>query len=302
MQPPPVFELVDPVLANTSALTGSAATPLIGLWQPVQPASPDSLSRSLEDTLPVTDGPIDPIGTIVPIWRANLPADPAQSAAFLEQGTQRLSTFRHSLPHASERLEALVACREGGTDFKLDSDKDDISFDIGTDTSAPVLQAPESELLNTVDSLNHVSYPQADVSFAVGVPNEGERGGSSNPPSLWQQEVQQVQTLARHVLHTVAYYAWVETIIEGRLVGRTSVGWTGSMETLWVSLPDTHHSTLHAHVLDLSLASRAALIRNFVLVLQGAVRISVLISAPGGALLAIPAAWKFFNQIVAEKR
>jgi hypothetical protein len=51
----------------------------------------------------------------------------------------------------------------------------------------------------------------------------------------------------------------------------------------------------------LALESRDTLIRTFVFAARGAVQLSVMLTMPGGALLALPAIWKFINQILADK-
>ncbi len=50
----------------------------------------------------------------------------------------------------------------------------------------------------------------------------------------------------------------------------------------------------------MAISSRNTLIRTFVAVTQGAVKLSALITTPGGAILALPVAWKYVNQILSE--
>ncbi|MEJ2267272.1 MAG: hypothetical protein P8X95_27830 [Anaerolineales bacterium] len=42
------------------------------------------------------------------------------------------------------------------------------------------------------------------------------------------------------------------------------------------------------------------MLRTFIVTTQGAAKLSILLATPGGAILALPAAWKYVNQILAE--
>jgi hypothetical protein len=57
---------------------------------------------------------------------------------------------------------------------------------------------------------------------------------------------------------------------------------------------------LHQRTLNLTLETRALMLRSLILVASGAGKLSVLMTTPGGALLALPAVWKFVNQVRAE--
>ncbi len=98
----------------------------------------------------------------------------------------------------------------------------------------------------------------------------------------------------------VGHYAWVETRTQGQLLGQTAVSWTGDANTVWQEGLDPAQMALHQRTLTLALASRDTVIRTFILVASGAARLSVLLATPGGAILALRAAWKFVKQVQAE--
>lgn len=291
--PPPVFELADPVLSARSSMLADAASPhLLGLWAPVPTAPEAAIGFGVGDTGRELDG-TDGQGQApeAPVWRVNLPADVVQAATYLEQGEQRLIAVQQALPLARTRLRTLIAQRQG-----TGLDSAGRSFDLAARSALP---PAETELLAAVDFIQtggQQAPPPDALSF-------GGVGPSEQPEqaSLIQQGMQQVQDFARQVLQTVAHYAWVETRIEGHLLGRTVVGWTGSMETIWAFQPAMPQVALHGRMLDLALASRTALVRMFVMVMQGAVQMTVLVANPAGALLMVPAVWKFFNRVIAEK-
>jgi hypothetical protein len=49
-----------------------------------------------------------------------------------------------------------------------------------------------------------------------------------------------------------------------------------------------------------ALASRLALLRLITTVLQATAKISILLATPGAQLLALPAAWRYVNQILKD--
>ena len=84
------------------------------------------------------------------------------------------------------------------------------------------------------------------------------------------------------------------------MLARTVVGWTGDLDTLWEQYLRPEQIDLHRRSLNLAITSRAAMLRTFIVTTQGAAKLSILLATPGGAILALPAAWKYVNQILAE--
>lgn len=149
------------------------------------------------------------------------------------------------------------------------------------------LAQPEAGLLQMLAELQNGGQPE--LSFAMG-----------EAPGNWQRANEQFQAVLRRLLGLVTYLARVETQIEDQLVGCTIVGWTGTMRTAWGTGFGPDHLALHCRSLALALASRQTLLRTLMIVTQGAARISALLAIPGGQILALPVAWKYANQVLAE--
>jgi hypothetical protein len=151
------------------------------------------------------------------------------------------------------------------------------------------LPPPESELLAALDQIkggDTVSFGLLDEGQAVlGEAHAVER---------------KFQRVIERVTQALIYYALVETRLESRLVGRTGLTWAADAQTLWASDAPPEYLALHRRTLALTIASRNALMRTFLLTAQGAVKLSALLATPGGAVLALPVAWKFINQVLAE--
>jgi hypothetical protein len=207
-----------------------------------------------------------------PLWRANLAPDQRAAQAQIGGGEALLASSDLALAEAAGRLEALArgqaAQSFGGT----------------------TLPQPEAELM---EALNELGMGGA-TSFGL-----GERLAAG-----WEEAAQRFQGFAGQVRDSVATIARVETCRQGQdqPFGRTVVGWTGDTRTVWMAGVDLVQAELHHRTVTLALRSRATLLRTLAVAARGAITLSTLLATPGGALLALPAAWRFINQVMSEAR
>lgn len=94
--------------------------------------------------------------------------------------------------------------------------------------------------------------------------------------------------------------AWVETQVDGALVGRSAIGWTNKTETFWHSSAGAGSLELHSRSLSAAVTSRLALLRLAVITARAAVKIAAMTALPGGAVAALPLAWKTIRMVIAE--
>jgi hypothetical protein len=102
------------------------------------------------------------------------------------------------------------------------------------------------------------------------------------------------------LLRLVTHFAWVETQQDNLLIGRTVVGWSGDLDTLWLPGLAPERRDLHRRSLHQALGSRNILLHATVVTVRSAAKLAVLLATPGGAVLAIPVAWKFVKEIMAD--
>jgi hypothetical protein len=205
------------------------------------------------------------------LWRVDLPADHGEAAAQLAGAEATLARSSAAIAAAADRLTALVRAGATGLAFDVPS----VEWE---------LPPPEEELLLTLQGKGG-----APVSFSPGEQrSEGVALG------------ERLHGFVEQLLRAVVQYAWVETQVEGRLLGRTVVGWGGDVETVWRDGIGPEQVAQHERSLGLALASRTAWLRMFGLAAWGAVQLSAILTVPGGALLALPAVWRFVNQVQAE--
>lgn len=212
-----------------------------------------------------------------PVWRVDLPADSTSAEMILAERQEVLGASQLALEDIPERIENLVLQTRatGG---------------VGLSFAAPSTEAmpkPEAEALELLHALE---LPAVGLSFAAG--SEERRG--------LEQAFDQFKVDMDDLLRLVTHFAWIETQQDGRLIGRTVVGWSGDLDTLWQPglTPEQHE--LHRSSLRQALASRNILLHAVVVTLRSAAKLAVLLTTPGGALLAVPVAWKFVKEIMAD--
>jgi hypothetical protein len=209
------------------------------------------------------------------VWRLDLPAEPQAAHQRLDEFAARSQASNAALDNLPEQMERLASQAKAveATSFEA--------------TTPPDLSPAEEDLLRF---LAEIERPPDQVSFGLG---DDLRQG-------WQAASTQFQETTWRALRALSHMAWVETSQGGRLFGRTSVGWTGDMQSFYIHGVLAEQIRLHQRSLALALTSRHAFIRAFSAAIAGASRLAVSLATPGGALLALPAVWKYINQILSE--
>jgi hypothetical protein len=236
--------------------------PVFHHWQPAPRAGGDI---SFEAAAPVEQ---------ISLWSLDLPADPEAAAATLTQAEVQLRATEDLLDEAPARLEALSARLQSGAEAQ---------FGLESTGGAPI-GAAEAALLPWIDA-----FQPGQVSFGGEGLSRGDIGAS----------IAQLRQAVEDLLGQVLYLARVETRQQGVLLASSLVDWTGDLDTAWGEAISAEERGLHQRSLALALKARIALLRIIMTTTQGAVKISALIAAPGGALLALPAAWKYVQQLLA---
>ncbi len=257
----PVFEFFDNALAG--------ATPdVLGLWatSPLSPKETVAFSAGA--------GRVSEIPPETPVWRVNLPADSNLAATRLKAGEITLESSQKVMKDVPGRLDAIMTTHSAAA-----------SFDISPEGKQ--FAEPERELLLL---LNGIQAGRSPVSFGLG---EKFTGG-------WKQASDQFGAFVEQLLKSVAHYVWVETCVQEQCLGRTSVSLTGDMSTVWQQKLNPKHVKLHQQSLALVLTSRVQLLQTLSMAISAAVQLSVLLAAPGSAILALPAVWRCINRILKE--
>ncbi len=210
----------------------------------------------------------------IPVWSVNLPADASLAATQLDARLAQVNGASRALGAAAHRLDTFVQHTPPTVE---------VSFAV-SDTPLP---SAEQGLLNSLGQLQTGLSTQ--VSFGLLPANDA-----------WGEAEERFKNVLTRLTQSLAHFAFVETHIENRLIGRTTLSWSSDAQTLWQNGLRAEQWELHQRTLALSVQSRAALMQTVALTAQSAVKISAMLALPGGALLALPAAWKFINAVLSE--
>jgi hypothetical protein len=213
------------------------------------------------------------------IWRVNLPADTRAASADLEYRAASLQKSLRAMDTAPERAERLVRSVSFETGGEL-------SFNADQEMS---LAPPEEEALRLLTALE---YGEEEVVFGAGA-------GDSAKAELERSE-DRFRLAIERVMRLVSHLAWVETQVEGSWLGRTIVGWSGDMQTVWSEEAGEAVYWMHQRSLSQALQARVIQIHALVVTTRSAAKLAVLLTNPAGAILALPVAWKLVEQLLAD--
>lgn len=241
----------------------------MGIWQAAPSPSQADMAFTTQDEAAV--------GTVeeeAVVWRVNLPFDPKQADAALQQQEAALRLANQDLEAAQVRLQAFASGQPPGDDQPVQS--------FGLEQAA--FSAPEAELAGWL------APSQGVMSFAFGI----------SLPQDWQDTAQEALDFFSKVRQMLSHYAYVESSAGGSSTGRTVVSWMGDFETLWQRGLSADQMQLHSKSVELALASRQAWVKMAMLVAQGAALFG-LFSSTGNPLM-IPAVYKFIRQVMEQYR
>jgi hypothetical protein len=209
-------------------------------------------------------------------WQMDLPANPAAASQQLAADEAQALTRSAGLDQVPGRLERLLLARQsaqsGAADFAA--------------LGSPALSEAELGLWRWMDEAEGREGAAASYGLAA-----GETHAEAAP--AFTVSLERLQRL-------LAYAAWVETRVEGQWLGQTVVTWMGDLRTVWGADVAPAQCQWHSRSLRLALASRGIALRAFFITAQSAVKLAALLALPGGAVLALPAAWEYVHQMLAE--
>jgi hypothetical protein len=238
----------------------TAQEPLLGIWQP-SPAPPAPVSFGIE--APAEDGEL--------LWSISLPANALQAHASLDQEAERIDSAQRAVAQAGKALQDLPPSWLEGTSFAF----------------APSVEAPSPEI-TLRRNLAQMREEEAEISYALGLPD------------AWSKTVAEYKDFATQTLHLLRPTLRVETDLDGKPLARTRVGLSGDFDTAWRSPHSPDQASLHQRSLSLTLESRLTLLQLMAQTGAGAAALVAKFSLPGGAVMALPAAWRFIQDVIGQ--
>ncbi len=197
-------------------------------------------------------------------WLVHLANDRAQALASLGDAEGWLDVAGRALQGVGGRIERLVSLGDGAP--------------------GPGPEAALAELLRS------------------GPAGPGTAGASAEQGERWERLARQCRDAVAGVVQATTRRGWVETHLGGRRIGWSVVDMAGSITTVVPARLDPWRVDLHERAVRLTIRSRTAFIRQLAIVARGAALLAVALGTPMGPALALPAAWKFADDVLAEAR
>lgn len=226
----------------------------------------------------------------IAVWSVNLSPDLELAEQQMEASAAQVASTRQGLATARQRLNTLIANQRA---------EGEVSFSVSAEQ--PDLPPADQELLR---ALGQIQAHEEEVSYGFfdGVKQAIDKVAGKVVTTMTgdPQAEEKLKAVMERLTASLLYYAAVETKIDSAIVARTQISWVADANTIWQLGMLPEQFALHQRTLKLAIDSRNALMRTFGLTAEAAVKLSLLLATPGGALVALPAAWKYVNQILAE--
>ena len=250
-------------------VTGSSDP--LGLWD----TAPGMVSFGLGDeTTPET---------AAPVYRVNLsPGEAASSSALAEQlaSFERMNNALNEIP---SQLVGLVR-------RKQQRGAAGVSFDVADITAEA---DPEDELLALLAYSDAAALGGPELeSISYGF---GEAAGE-----MLGRAREKFAALLKQVNQDMLNFAWVETKIADLIIARSKVGWISDAHTIWKDETPAEHMLLHHKTLEVVSQTRNHTLRLSLTILTSAAKIAVMMTAPGGTMLALPAVYQYVMKILEQ--
>jgi len=197
----------------------------------------------------------------------SLPDDPLEADVSVSRLERDLQTKIHALSKGGKFLQQLPV-------------KAELSFSVSSDMDT---DSPEIRLQQHIAWLK--SGGKDSVSFGWGFSDKHS------------ETVSGFETFIRKIPEFLKPTLCIETRIEESLFACTRAGIGGDMKTLW-RLTEEDFISLHQRNVLFTLDSRTALFQLLAQIMTGAAALAVRFSLPGGAITALPAAWRYIQDVM----
>lgn len=239
---------------------------LVGPWEAGAPAPVSFVAGE--------SAPLD-----APVWKVSLPEDPFAAEQALSEAEAQIAAAEAALNEIPARLEAVTSAQPRGSQVSFEAAPHRIETD-----------SPEASMLDLLGHARSLEQGRTVISY----------GMTDFASEAWEQARVQFEAFVGQIQREMLHFAWVETNVAGRVLARTTVGWSGDNNTAWLDGVAADQVAIHRRALQVAIKSRALRMRIFATVTGGAAKLSILLSTPAGAVLALPAAWKYVTDILAQ--
>ncbi len=140
--------------------------------------------------------------------------------------------------------------------------------------------------------------PEKRLHDHLNILNESISFGSDSRADGLSRTITEFKNFVENALRFLRPTLKVKTHVEETPIARTKVNLSGDVHTIW-HRGKTDHFPLHCRILSASLESRQMLLQLLGRVVAGAAILAVRFNLPGGAITALPAVWRYIQDIIA---
>lgn len=228
-----------------------------------------------------------------PVFRVNLSGSGESAGEAFESSEAYFAQVNAALDNVPARLDDLVnrmqARQAGGNS---------ISFDVASLEAEPGLEGDLLLLLEDASRPEAADSERGMVHFGI---DDLSQGASEPVSQAWQAAKASFDALLEQINREVLHFAWVETKVDGQIIARSEVDWSGDAVTWWAENVSEEQKSLHHRTLNVAARSRNIKLRLFVTVAGGAAKVTTLMAA-GTPILALPAVYQYVMSIVKQVR
>jgi hypothetical protein len=203
------------------------------------------------------------------VWEVDVGGDTARATTVLQEPAAQLAAVARALQAVESRLQSFMNATR--------SQQESLSY-----------------------SAAGIGLGQAERWLALAMAPEGQAFALGGLRSEVDEALHRALDFSNQVRLTLGQPALVKSSAGGRPLGRTRVGWSGDVRTAWGTGLSRAAAAIHGQAVRLALATFQSWLRIVTLVAAGAVQLSLLLPSGIGALAALPAAWNFITDILAE--
>jgi hypothetical protein len=273
--------MTNPGNASVFEMAGAGGDDPLGLWTASPAESAVHFGVGDEVSAPPPD---------VPVYRARLPEDPAAGELALSAQDERLRLSSRALDSVPGRLDAFIERQQAAAAPRMEGGE--VHFGVG---EPPLETGPEADLLGLLGEAEAAEVTLSTDLVHFGIVEE------VLSPAL-QEAQEKFNALMEQINREVLHFAWVETEAGQATLARSTVNWSGDTVTVWVDDIPPEQVDLHNRTLHFAVASRALKMRMGFVIASGASKLAILLTTPGAQALALPVAYKFVTQVLAQVR
>jgi hypothetical protein len=200
-----------------------------------------------------------------------------------------LAAFENDMDSVLRELDGLVA-RQQARQAPAQNADGSVSFDVSgfTGPAEDGANADFLALLNEAQAVESGAVPSGDqVSF----------GFTDSFGGKWAEVKVEFDAFMEKINRDVLHFATIETEADGKIFARSQVDWSGDAVVVFAEGASDENLLAHSRQFQRELMQKNLRLRMFATVATAAGKITLMLTTPGAAVMALPLAYKYVSQL-----